>query len=235
MLAVLIPPFLFACVQDGIKWQSSKQSTTYTMIEPGDTIDNMVVTTGADDVPPLWAFCSNSSEGIGSYILDCRAPVLASLGIGNIFLYTDEAITKLDWSDLVWELWVDAQEVDLESFGTFGYVVPSMSKNPSPVREIFKRGTAWNIVLTDLKPGHHTLWFVAQSKVGSENYTWFVNLEIEPVDETNTSSISKDVKGGRLGENLHMNHVCCAFASIDSGADGVGGPSFDRGYNSRFY
>jgi hypothetical protein len=65
--------------------------------------------------------------------------------------------------------------------------VPSMSQTPSRVREIFKRGTAWNIVLMDLKPGHHTLWFVAQSKIGS--YTWFVNLEIEPADETNVSSI----------------------------------------------
>ena len=187
MLAALIPPFLFACGADGLHWQSLKQSATHARIEPGDTIDSMVVTTGADDAPPLWAFCSNSPEGKGSYILDCRTPALASLGIGNIFLYADEAIRNLNWSDLVWELSIDAQEVNLESFGTFDYIVPSMSKTPSSVREIFKRGTAWNIVLTDLKPGHHTLWFVAQSKIGS--YTWFVNLEIEPVDETNISSI----------------------------------------------
>ena len=187
MLAALISPFLFAYGEDRIQWQSFKPSTTQALIEPGDAIDNMVVTTGADDAPPLWAFCSKSLEGQGSYILDCRAPVLASLSIGNIFLYADEAIMNLDWSDLVWELSIDGQKVDLESFGTFEYVVPSMNKNPSPVREIFKQGTAWNIVLMDLKPGHHTLWFVAQSETGS--YTWFVNLEIEPADETNNSSI----------------------------------------------
>lgn len=187
ILTALIPPLLFACGASGMQWQSSKQSTTSAMIEPGDAIDNMVVTTGADEAPPLWAFCSKSPEGKGSYILDCRAPVLASLNIGNIFLYADEAITSLDWSALVWELSIDGREVDLESFGIFDYVVPSMSKNPSPVREIFKRGTAWNIVLTNLKPGHHTLWFVARSKM--ESYTWFVNLEIEPADETNISSI----------------------------------------------
>jgi hypothetical protein len=187
MLAALIPPFLLACSEDRIQRQSFKLSTTQAMIEPGDTIDNMVVTTGADDAPPLWAFCSKSLEGKGSYILDCRVPALASLGIGNIFLYADQAITNLDWSDLGWELSIDGQEVDLESFGTFDYVVPTMSKSPSSVREIFKRGTTWNIVLTNLQPGHHTLWFVAQSKIGS--YTWFVDLEIEPVDETNISSI----------------------------------------------
>jgi hypothetical protein len=99
------------------------------MLEPGDQIGSMVVTTGANDAPPLWAFCSKSLEGKGSYILDCRAPVLASLGVGNIFLYADEAITNLDWSELVWELSIDGQKVDLESFGTFEYVVPSMKKN----------------------------------------------------------------------------------------------------------
>ncbi len=213
------------------------QQTQAAMLKPGDSINGTRLTTGADDAPPLWAFCSNSPEGKGSYILDCRAPALASLGIGNIFLYADEAIMDLDWSDLVWELSIDAQEVNLESFGTFDYVVPSLSKNPSPVREIFKRGKAWNIVLKDLKPGHHTLWFVAQSKMGS--YTWFVNLEIEPVDETNIRSIpllphseAESIKGIR--EIAHMNRVSHTLASVDSGSDGVGGISFNRGHNSWF-
>ena len=152
----------------------------------GDKIDGMTLSKGAGDARPLGAFCSNSPEGKGSYTLKCRAPALASLDVGDIFFYTGEAITSWDWSDLVWELSIDGQEVDLESFGTFDSVVPSMSKT-SPVREIFKRGTAWNILLTDLEPGHHTLWFVAQSKI--ESYTWFVSLEIEPADEANISSI----------------------------------------------
>jgi hypothetical protein len=167
--------------------QAGRQQESAAMFKPGDSIDGMSLTTGAADAPPLWAFCSNSPEGKGSYILDCRAPLLTSLGIGNIFLSVDEAITNLDWSDLVWELSIDAQEVDLESFGTFDYVVPSMSKNPSSVRETFKRGTAWNIVLTDLKPGHHSLWLVAQSDTNS--YTWCVNLTIEGADVTDISSV----------------------------------------------
>ena len=181
-LAVFCPLLAFACGQQGLHWPPVPP-----MLEPGDQIDSMVITTGVDDAPPLWAFCSKSLEGKSSYILDCRVPVLDSLSIGNIFLYANDTIANLDWSDLVWELSIDAQKVDLESFGTFDYVVPSMSKNPSPIREVFKRGTAWDIVLTNLKPSHHTLWFVAQSKI--ESYTWFVNLDIESADETNTSSI----------------------------------------------
>ena len=47
--------------------------------------------------------------------------------------------------------------------------------------------------------------------------------------------ISKGVKGSHLGENIHMNRVCCTLASEDSGSDGIGRTSFDRGYLSRFY
>lgn len=178
ILTALIPSFLFACGGNGIPSQSVEQSTTDAMIEPGDLIGNIVVSTGADEAPPLWAFCSHEPEGKASYILECRAPALASLGIGNIFSHVDEEITDLEWSDLVWELSIDGQEVDLGSFGTFEYVMPGMSKSPAPVRTIFQQGTAWNIVLTDLQPGHHTLWLVAKYK--SETYTWFVSLDIEP-------------------------------------------------------
>jgi hypothetical protein len=160
------------------------------MVTVGDEIDGMTLTTGAADAPPLEAFCSNSPEGKGSYILDCRTPALASLGIGNIFLYADDAIRNLNWSESVWELSIDGQEVDLESFGTLDYVVPNMSKNASLGREFYqdcRRGTAWNIVLTDLKPGHHTLWFVALSD--TESYTWFVNLEIEGAAGTDIGSV----------------------------------------------
>ena len=160
------------------------------MVTVGDEIEGMTLTTGAADAPPLEAFCSNSPECKGSYILDCRTPALASLGIGNIFLYADDAIRNLNWSEFVWELSIDGQEVDLESFGTLDYVVPNMSKNASLVREFYqdcRRGTAWNIILTDLRPGHHTLWFAAQSE--TESYTWFVNLVIEGEVRTDISSV----------------------------------------------
>lgn len=175
--------FFLAISQSAVKPAAPEAA----LLRAGDSIDGMTLSQGAGEARPLWAFCSNSPEGKGSYILDCRAPALPALGIGNIFLHTDEGITNLDWSDLVWELSIDAQDVDLESFGTFDYVRPSLSKNPSPVREVFKRGTAWDIVLTDLTPGHHTLWFVAQSKI--ESYTWFVNLDIEAVDGMDYGSI----------------------------------------------
>ena len=46
--------------------------------------------------------------------------------------------------------------------------------------------------------------------------------------------ISKGVKGGALHEADLMNRLCNTLASLDSGSDGIGQPSFDRGHSSWF-
>jgi hypothetical protein len=158
-----------------------------TAFRPGDNINGMGLTTGAADAPALWAFCSGSQQGDNMQTFDCRAPVLPTLAIGHIFLLTDEAFANLAWSDLVWELSINGQAVDLESFGTFDYVMPSMAKSPSPVREVFEKATAWNVVLTNLNPGEHTLRFLAQSD--TDSYTWLVHLVIEGVAGVDVSSV----------------------------------------------
>lgn len=146
----------------------------------GDRVNGMTLSKGPGDAHSLWAFCLNSPEGEGSYILDCRVPALASPRMGNLLLYANEAMPNLSWSDLVWDLSIDGQAVDLEPFETVDHVWPGMGKIlSSPVSETFKQSTGWNIVLTDLKPGQHTLWLVAQNSTGSDSYTWFVSLDIE--------------------------------------------------------
>jgi hypothetical protein len=167
--------------------QAAGQPLSAAMFRPGDSIDGMSLTTGAADAPPLWAFCSGSQESNHIKTFNCRAPVLPTLAIGHAFLFADEVLTSQDWSELVWELSIDGQAVDLESFGTFDYVMPSLSQSPSPVREVFMKATAWNIVLTNLNPGEHTLRFLAQSE--TESYTWLVNLVIEGADGTDISSV----------------------------------------------
>lgn len=166
--------------------QAAGQPLSAAMFRPGDTIDGMSLGTGAAEAPPLWAFCSGSQGSAYMKTFNCRAPVLHTLAIGHIFLFADEALTNLDWSDLVWELSIDDRAVDLESFGTFDYVIPAMSQSPSPVREVFMKATAWNIVLTNLNPGEHTLRFLAQSE--TDSYTWFVNLVIEAADGADVGS-----------------------------------------------
>jgi len=46
--------------------------------------------------------------------------------------------------------------------------------------------------------------------------------------------VSTGVKGGASQVTDHMNRLSNTLASTDSGSDGMGKPSFDRGLNSLF-
>jgi hypothetical protein len=167
--------------------QSTSQSLSATMSQPGDTINGLTLATGAENALPLWAFCSPSQENTPIQTFNCRAPVLQSLAIGHVFLLAEGVSASLNGSDLVWELSIDNQIVDLKSFGKFEYVMPSMARSASPIREVFKKATAWDIVLTNLSPGEHTLSFHAQNQAGS--HMWLVNLVIEGGDGADISSV----------------------------------------------
>lgn len=178
-LGVII--FITAC-------QPAAQSlSTKAVFKPGDTISGMSLATGAADAHPLWAFCSASPENTHIKTFNCHAPVLATLAIGHVFLFADEALISSNWSEFVWDLALDDQAVDLTSFGTFEYVMPSMSDSPSPVREVFQKVTAWNIVLTNLNPGDHVLHFRAHND--TQSYSWLINLTVEPAEGIDVSSV----------------------------------------------
>ena len=46
--------------------------------------------------------------------------------------------------------------------------------------------------------------------------------------------VSTGAKGSASHETNHMNRLSNTLAGFDSGSDGVGNPSFDRGHNSWF-
>jgi hypothetical protein len=172
--------FMTACGSTG-------QPLNAVMSQPGDAINGLTLATGAENALPLWAFCSASSENSLIQTFNCRASELQTLAIGHVFLLSEMASLNSDRSDLVWDLSIDDQIVDLESFGKFEYVMPSMAKSPSLVREVFKKAIGWNIVLTNLNPGEHTLSFRAQSE--ADTYLWLVNLVIEESDQTDISAM----------------------------------------------
>jgi hypothetical protein len=68
----------------------------------------------------------------------------------------------------------------LQSFGTYDFVLPAMSHHPSPIREVFLKFTAWDVVLTNLAPGEHTLHGSAQ--MGTDSYDWVIHLTIRGND-----------------------------------------------------
>jgi hypothetical protein len=87
----------------------------------------------------------------------------------------------LDWSEFTWELSIDGWVLDLDTFGKYDYVMPTLSHPPCPVREVFAKITTWDVVLTDLKPGTYTLR--GQAQADTDTYTWIINLIIEPPEK----------------------------------------------------
>lgn len=161
--------------------QNSTQLPPDPVLEPGDQIDGMVLTTGAADAPPLWAFCSPVQENQHVTKTHCRIPpMLSKVAIGPATNIVKDNSTKLDWSEFTWELFVDEQPIELTSFGTYDFVMPIMPPSPSPIREVFEVFTAWDVVLTNLKPGLHTVQGMAQSE--SDTYSWIAILTIEASD-----------------------------------------------------
>ena len=156
--------------------QPVTQSTEQSMLKPGDVIDGMTITTGAAKTPPLWAFCPPAIENDGILSVDCQVPQLAELAIGHTFGVADQALQTLDWSTLTWELDLDGHLLDLESFGTYDYVMPDLAPHPSPIREVFRPMRDWDVVLTNPKPGMHTLHGVARAE--TDTYGWVVNFYI---------------------------------------------------------
>ena len=160
--------------------QAAGQPLSASLFKPGDTIDGMSLTTGAQDAAPLWAFCSPAQYSNNATIVSCDVPLLPKLAIGHFLMPGDDALTRLDWSVISWELTIDDQPIDLQSFGTYDFVLPAMSHDPSPIREVFVKFTAWDVVLTDLNPGQHTIH--GSAKMGTESYNWIIHLTIAAND-----------------------------------------------------
>jgi len=153
------------------------QAMVNSELKPGDEIDGMIITTGVGAVPPLQAFCSPALENENSLTVDCHVPPLSKLAIGHPFERADQALQVLDWSEMNWELYVDERPVDLEAFGVHTYLIPDLAPHPSPIREVFRQMKAWDVVLTKLSPGMHTLHGTARTETNT--YTWVVNFTVK--------------------------------------------------------
>ena len=156
--------------------------TDAALLNVGKAINDMILTKGAAGAQPLWLYCSsavNNNLTTG----DCQVPQVPALAIGHAFLPTDDVFHEIKWSDLQWRLSIDDRLINLAAFGTYNYILPAMTPNPSLVREVFLKFKAWDIVLTDLQPGAHTL--KGEVRSGTEAYKWVVNLIIE--DKSTTS------------------------------------------------
>jgi hypothetical protein len=102
------------------------------------------------------------------------------LAIGYLLLPGNDSLSKMDWSEIDWDLTIDGQPIDLKRFGIYHFIRPALSHHASPVREIFVSSPVWDVVLTDLKPGKHTIY--GSAKVGTDSYCWIIHFTIAHSD-----------------------------------------------------
>lgn len=156
--------------------QMAGQLSSAVRLKPGDRIEVMSLARGGREAVPLWAFCSPAQHADNTVVSHCSVPMVPRLAIGHVATPGDKTLMGLNWSEVTWELTIDGRPIDLESFSIYSFVTPATSQRPSPVREIFVQVTAWDIVLTNLSPGEHTIRWAAE--MGSESSSWVINLSI---------------------------------------------------------
>lgn len=168
--------FVSACGPQAGQAQVEGQSSGSPMLRPGDTIDEMVITTGAAEASPLWAYCSAPHENTQVTTVDCGIPLLPKLAIGYVFGLNEENLQSLDWLTLAWELYVNDHAVDLGAFGTYDFAMPGLADHPSHIREVFRKMTVWDVVLENMKPGRNTV--LGRIQLNGNTYEWLANIEV---------------------------------------------------------
>jgi len=157
--------------------QALGQPLTNVMSRPGDTIDGMNLTTGVENAAPLWAFCLPTVENDHLISADCPELSYRKLAIGHTFGVMDLLPQSVDWSELIWELYLDGHPIDLNAFGIHDFVLPDLTASHFPIREVFRKITVWDVVLVNPTPRAHTLRGIVQTE--AETYTWIVSFTIK--------------------------------------------------------
>ena len=147
------------------------------VLEPDTKVDEMVITTGAEDAIPLWAICNRTMETEHHIKVICLDATYPRLAIGSTFGLLDKIPESLEWSDLTWEMYLDDQPISLDSFGTQDIVYPELMSKPFPVREAFVYMTVWDVVLENPTPGGHVLR--GSAATNDEEYSWEVSFIVE--------------------------------------------------------
>lgn len=174
VFATAISAFLFAFSQGGSEGLSSEKERTYAMLQPGEKIDDMVITTGIEDAFPLWAICSPKKVNDHSISADCGELSYGNLAIGHTLGVIDLIDPSIDWEELNWELLLDGHPIDLEAFGVHDFVHPDFPSKP--LGEVFRVVRVWDVVLVNPTPGMHRLQ--GQVQDGVATYTWVVNFTV---------------------------------------------------------
>lgn len=174
VIALIIPPPLFSCTQQGIELNTWGNPFIYPMLEPGDKIVDMVITTGVEDAFPLWSICTPKKVDDHLIMADCGELSYDNLAIGHTLGVMDLVDPSIDWEELNWKMFVDGHLIDLDAFGVYEFVHPDFPSKP--LGEVFKQLRVWDVVLVNPAPGMHRIHGQAHTPDGAEPYTWLVDF-----------------------------------------------------------
>lgn len=174
VIALIVPPTLFSCTQQGIQLNTWGNPFIYTVLQPGDEIVDMAVTTGIESAFPLWAVCAPKKINDHAIKAECGELSHDNLAIGHTLGVMDLVDPSIEWEELNWEMFVDGHPIDLKAFGVYEFVHPDFPSKP--LGEIFRVVRVWDVVLENPTPGMHRI--DGQVRDGEATYTWVVNFTV---------------------------------------------------------
>jgi len=188
VIAMIIPPTLFSCTQQGIElntwgnpffypieWGSFGTSFTYPMLQPGDKIVDMAITTGVENAFPLWSICGPKKVNDHAIMADCgEISYYDNLAIGHTLGVMDLVDPFIDREELNWKMFVDGHPVNLKAFSVYEFVHPDFPSKP--LGEVFRVLRVWDVVLVNPAPGMHRV--DGQVQDGGATYTWVINFTV---------------------------------------------------------
>ena len=126
--------------------------------QPGDSIGEMPLRSGGSEGPPIWAFCVPAFVNPGVTTTECTIPPLSELVIGHGWFSADEALRDSNWEAMIWELYLDDRQVDLDAFGTYDADLRQTGlPGHDPNEEVITNLRSWDVVLVNPTAGAHTL------------------------------------------------------------------------------
>lgn len=174
IVALAISAFLLACSPRGTIADLPGRQRSNPMLQPGDMIGDMLVTTGVEQALPLWNICSSTAQTEYAIHMNCGELPSANIAIGYPFGVGD----FMNWDAFHWELSVDGHLLNLQAFGVQDLTYWDLAPHPSPVREVFRWYRLWSVVLADPTPGNHEVQGKAWSDDGEVTYTWVVDFTV---------------------------------------------------------
>jgi len=210
VLALAVSCFIFAFSQRGIGSYFSERYLSFPMLQPGEKIDDMVITTGIEEAFPLWAVCAPKKVNDYSISADCGELSYENLAIGHTLGVMDLFDASIKWEDLKWDLSVDGFPIDLEAFGVYDFVHPDFPSKP--LGEVFMAIRVWDVVLVNPTPGIHRLQGQAQTRDGIAKYIWVVKFTV-PGSTIEVNSLAKPSLSYLYRYTLHSKN-CAQFFQI---------------------